>query len=49
MKIIWSNFASDVLKDIFNYHKEVANIKVANKIKNNLQNCKRRCFNNRCF
>lgn len=33
MKIIWSDFASETLKDIYNYYKEVANENIAIKIK----------------
>ncbi len=32
-KVIWSDFASDNLKLIYNYHKNNANISVAKKIK----------------
>jgi len=32
-KVIWSEFASDNLKIIYNYHKNNANISVAKKIK----------------
>jgi toxin ParE1/3/4 len=33
MKVIWSDFASETLKDIFQYHKEVAGKNIAQKIK----------------
>jgi len=33
MKIIWSDFASETLKDIYNYYKEVANENIAIKTK----------------
>ena len=33
MNIIWSDFASRILKDIFNYYKDVAGELVAQKIK----------------
>ncbi len=33
MKVIWSNFASDELKSIYKYYKEVASVKTAKKIK----------------
>ncbi len=36
MKIIWSRFASDTLKEIFNYHKTVASREIAQKIKTNI-------------
>lgn len=32
MKIIWSDFASETLKDIFQYHKEIAGKKIAQKL-----------------
>lgn len=33
MKITWTDFAVESLKDIVEYHKEVANLKVASKIR----------------
>ena len=33
MKVIWSDFASDELKNIYRYYKEVAGTKTARKIK----------------
>jgi len=36
MKIIWSDFASRTLKDIFDYHKDVAGKRIAQKIKNHI-------------
>jgi len=33
MRIIWSDFASDNLKDIFFYHKEVAGENIAQKLR----------------
>jgi len=33
MKVIWSNFATKMLKDIFQYHKNVAGKMVAQKLK----------------
>jgi toxin ParE1/3/4 len=36
MKVIWSDFASETLKDIYNYYKEVASESVARKIKENI-------------
>jgi toxin ParE1/3/4 len=36
MKISWSDFASDELKNIYNYYKETAGTKVAKKIKDQL-------------
>ena len=36
MKIIWSRFASDTLKEIFNYHKTVASKEIAQNIKANI-------------
>ena len=32
MKIIWSEFASNTLREIFEYHKEVAGSDIANKL-----------------
>ena len=36
MKVIWSDFASETLKDIYDYYKEVAGETVARKIKGNI-------------
>ena len=36
MKIIWSDFASMTLKDIYNYHKSIAGTPIARKIKENI-------------
>lgn len=36
VKIIWSDFAKTMLKEIFLFHKETVSISVANKIKNNI-------------
>jgi len=36
MKVIWSDFASETLKDIFDYYKKVANETIARKIKENI-------------
>jgi len=36
MKIIWSDFASEILLDIFLYHKELAGKKIASKIKSKI-------------
>lgn len=36
MKIIWSDFASRTLKDIFDYYKDVAGKRIARKIKNHI-------------
>ena len=36
MKIIWSDFASEILKEIYKYHKTVAGETVAQKIKMNI-------------
>jgi len=36
MKIIWSDFASQTLKEIFDYYKEIANISIARKIKSDI-------------
>jgi toxin ParE1/3/4 len=33
MKVIWSDFASESLKDIYDYYKEVASESIARKIK----------------
>lgn len=38
MKIIWSNFASETLLNIYKYHKKVAGINTACKIKNKIFN-----------
>jgi toxin ParE1/3/4 len=36
MRIIWSDFAINTLKDIYDYYKENASISVAKKIKSNI-------------
>jgi plasmid stabilization system protein ParE len=36
MKVFWTKFALDSLKDIFTYYKDNANIKIANNIKNSI-------------
>ncbi|WP_436415524.1 type II toxin-antitoxin system RelE/ParE family toxin [Petrimonas sp.] len=36
MKIIWSDFARAMLKDIYYYHKEVAGIPIAQKIRDRI-------------
>ena len=36
MKVIWSDFASEMLKDIYDYYKEVANETNVRKIKENI-------------
>ena len=36
MTVIWSNFASETLKDIYDYYKEVASETIARKIKENI-------------
>ncbi|MCD4680170.1 MAG: type II toxin-antitoxin system RelE/ParE family toxin [Bacteroidales bacterium] len=36
MKIIWSDFASKTLIEIYKYHKEVASKSIAHKIKTNI-------------
>jgi len=36
MKIIWTDFASETLKEIYKYYKEVAGENVARKIKTNI-------------
>jgi len=36
MKIIWSDFASEMLKDIFQYHKKVAGRKIAQRLKDKI-------------
>ena len=36
MKVIWSDFASDILIDIYKYYKKVAGIAIARKIKSNI-------------
>ena len=41
MKIIWSNFASESLKEIYLYHKEFASESIAKRLKTNLFNTTR--------
>ena len=36
MKVVWSNFASETLKDIYDYYKEVASESIARKIIENI-------------
>lgn len=36
MKIVWSDFAKTMLKDIYSYHKDVANATIAQKIRDNI-------------
>lgn len=36
MKVVWSDFASEMLKDIFVYYKDVAGINVARNIKKSI-------------
>ncbi len=36
MKIIWSDFSTEMLREIHNYYKENASIQVANRIKSNI-------------
>ena len=36
MKIIWSEFAVEMLKDIYEYYKDNVSIKIAKKIKSNI-------------
>ena len=36
MKIIWSDFASESLREIFQYHKKVAGKNIAQKLKNRI-------------
>jgi len=36
MKIIWSDFASETLRDIYKYHRTTAGINVARKIKTSI-------------
>lgn len=36
MKIIWSVFASNMLKEIYLYHKEVAGIRIAKRLKSKI-------------
>ena len=38
MKIIWSDFASKTLRDIFQYHNEVAGKNIAQKLKTKIFN-----------
>jgi plasmid stabilization system protein ParE len=45
MKIIWSDFASETLKDIYDYYKEVANERVAGIIKENIFMATRQLIN----
>jgi len=42
MKVIWSDFVSKILNEIYSYHKEIATTKIAMKIKkisSHQQNC----------
>lgn len=32
MKIFWTDFSKNELRNIFNYHKEIANLKIARKL-----------------
>lgn len=41
MKIIWSNFASESLKEIYLYHKAVASESVAKRLKSSIFNATR--------
>lgn len=41
MKVIWSNFASESLKEIYLYHKEVGSESIAKKLKTNIFNTTR--------
>lgn len=41
MKIIWSNFASESLKEIYLYHKEVASEPIAKRLKTSIFNTTR--------
>ena len=41
MKIIWSDFASECLKEIYLYHKEVASESIAKGLKTNIFNTTR--------
>jgi len=41
MRIIWSNFASESLKEIYLYHKEVASESIAKRLKTNIFNTTR--------
>ena len=36
MKVIWSEFASETLKEIYDYYKDAAGEKIARKIKENI-------------
>jgi len=36
MKIIWSEFASETLREIYNYHKTAAGVNIARKIKTSI-------------
>ncbi len=36
MKIIWSDFASETLRDIFQYHKKIAGKNIAQKLKDKI-------------
>ncbi len=38
LKVFWTDFAKIELKNIFNYHKEVASIRIAKKLVNELTN-----------
>ncbi len=45
MKVIWSEFASETLKDIYDYYKEVASESVAQRIKENIFKATRQLTN----
>jgi toxin ParE1/3/4 len=45
MKVIWSDFASEIIKDIYDYYKEVASETVAKKIKENIFSATRQLIN----
>ena len=45
MKVIWSNFAIESLKEIYIYYKQVAGIKIARKITNRIFNSTKQLIN----
>ena len=46
MKIIWTDFASDMLKDIYRYYKKEASIRIAKRIKKEIFSSTKRLKNN---
>jgi toxin ParE1/3/4 len=46
MRIIWSDFSSEILLEIYQYYKEKAGYSVAQKIKSNIFNSTKQLINN---